>query len=837
MRAKIETVDARLVGRSFMIDRDLALPRRPRLIPELLILPFGEDGLLFVGGEQTQVVRGRSARSLLPRLHPLLDGRRTLDDLQGDLPDVSPETVRHAVSLLYSRGLLEDGAPISADGVGLEDVHSFFGRFVDVTRCNAGREQAVSRLAGSCVLVAGPPDLTGPMARQLRETGIVQAVTVAEDGTEGGPDEDALVVAISVGHRAGNDTLDQLAGGDGRPRFLVRLGAAEAQLGPLLIPGETACVRCLTRVHSHPTGAPDPDLALYWIGLASLQVVLALSKMASGTLRRGFSVIRLDEARFMTEEMRLVPRMPGCAGCRIPGPSYEPDDPHLIAWVYHAATTIPHRDALSPKDHQSHYSPANLDLASRRNFTLFSPVVVSLPPPADPGCRVPWAEESPASPVHSLGPERLAYLLARAAGEIEDRGVRRRVAPTGGNLGSVDVWVVVRAVEGLPRGVYHYEAHRHTLAFVREATEDSIDDALTTGSGHPEVVLVGTGALAKCAQKYQSFAYRLIYMDSGVALAYLHILAEALGLGLQEYPDFDDARLAELVGISEAWELPLPTFALGLSAAHTSCRADQSPDGEHRGEQNSHNGRGRDTSGVTAGPGPRLSPCDYSFGSLPRFLEAASLPPRRRSERRPRLGAIPGEAVRPVLNSLDEVLRTRRAVREFSTRPVGGVLLRDLMVVAANALRTRENAGAARCFVRPVLAIGRGAHDLPPGLYEMNPSDGRLGRRASFSADLMAQCVNQDTLAASPAALVMIGDLDAALTERGVRGYRELAQHAGAAVGQAWLAATAHGLVGTAAGGVIAAGFRRAAGMDGFRECPLLGLHLGHPRIGPGVAP
>ena len=65
---------------------------------------------------------------------------------------------------------------------------------------------------------------------------------------------------------------------------------------------------------------------------------------------------------------------------------------------------------------------------------------------------------------------------------------------------------------------------------------------------------------------------------------------------------------------------------------------------------------------------------------------------------------------------------------------------------------------------------------------------------------------------------------------RGLRGYRELAQQAGVAVGVVWLAATALGLVGTAAGGVIAAGLRESAAMDGYHECPLLAFPLGHPR-------
>src|SRR5207253_9961343 len=102
------TVDANWIGRAFADDRDLRLPERPRLIPELLVLPVGADGLLFVGAEEEQVIRGRSARGALRSLLPELDGRRTLAELAQALP-LSATQLTGMVSLLFSRGLLEDG--------------------------------------------------------------------------------------------------------------------------------------------------------------------------------------------------------------------------------------------------------------------------------------------------------------------------------------------------------------------------------------------------------------------------------------------------------------------------------------------------------------------------------------------------------------------------------------------------------------------------------------------------------------------------------------------------------------------------------------------------------
>jgi hypothetical protein len=179
------------------------------------------------------------------------------------------------------------------------------------------------------------------------------------------------------------------------------------------------------------------------------------------------------------------------------------------------------------------------------------------------------------------------------------------------------------------------------------------------------------------------------------------------------------------------------------------------------------------------------------------------------------------------LKSLDEILRDRRAVREFAEIPIQSSVLKFIVSGSLCALARRVATGGPACFVRPFVAVARGDSDLPSGIYEVDSTTGTYLPRGAFNNSLAEECTNQRTLAAAPATLFMIGNLRSALTERGTRGYAELALYAGAAIGEAWLAATSKKVVGTAGGGVIAAGLRRAAGMDGFHECPFLALHLG----------
>ena len=166
MKLETQRVDAQTMGVAFVTDPDLRLPRRPRFISELVAVPF-EDGVLYVGGEQGQVIRGRSARGTLQRVVPVLDGTRTLDELAAAFPG---DRLRDVVSLLHSRGLLEDGVPVPRDGT-LSEVGRFVGRFVDVSRANDNRDEALARLAATTVGISGPPPLVAQAARARGEWG------------------------------------------------------------------------------------------------------------------------------------------------------------------------------------------------------------------------------------------------------------------------------------------------------------------------------------------------------------------------------------------------------------------------------------------------------------------------------------------------------------------------------------------------------------------------------------------------------------------------------------------------------------------------------------------
>lgn len=802
MTAVVNVVSARTMGRSFATDPDLQLPVRPCFISELLVCPFEEDGVLFVGTQSTEVIRGRSARLLLPRLLPLLDGTRTQEDLYAMLPELSAENLRDVLSLLFSRGLMEDGRAANPERPDLAEVASFLGRYNDVARRNRNRADAMAHIAASCVRVHGPAKLVECIVHQLAEAGVSN---VRDEFANFG-------IVISTGDEPSSLETIEACLATSETTLLVRLGEREAHIGPRLARGVSLCPACLARMHPHPAGNPSPLLAELWLGLAGQRAFLELSRITPSVNHHTFDEVSVNGDGIMMQRKRLAPRMPGCEACGLKGDSWAFDDPRLLSWFYHQATSVSRRRDLAPRDHQVHYLVSNLKLGATRQPPVHSSSTCCLPPPAPLDVPVPWARRSPPGLARRFGINDLSTLMAKIAGETGEGVGRRRIAPTGGNLGSVRLWVLARDVDGLGRGAYLYDPHEHALGLRAGFDDSELSDALGTKAELPPCVVLGTGDLAKCTQKYQGFAYRLIHFDAGIAVAFAHVVADGLGLLLREYPDFD-IQLPQIFRVARRWDFALPTFAMGVYIGAI-------PKEPFFG-----------TIALTERPEIRLTPEDYVSDLVPRMLAAgfdrpAPTPWPLASS------TTMAAAVQPRLERLEQVLQRRRAVRKYSRMPPPRELLEAVITVASAICANREAAGAAPGLVRPVLTVSNDSPELLSGIYEFNSGlPSRIVRRAAFDGVQARECVNQLGLARSPASLVLVGDLHTALVRRSARGYDEVAVAAGAAVGMAWLAACSYGLVGTAAGGVIAHGFREAATMDGFNECPLLALYFGLPAV------
>lgn len=164
-----------------------------------------------------------------------------------------------------------------------------------------------------------------------------------------------------------------------------------------------------------------------------------------------------------------------------------------------------------------------------------------------------------------LSQEQVGQVLWAAYGITDPRGLR--AAPSAGALYPLDVYLVVgeRQVPGLAAGVYQYLPEKHALRKIRDGEQRR---AAARASLHqmwvaeaPVLVLI-TGEYRRCQVKYGHRGVRYTLMEAGHVGQNIFLQAEALGLGAGIVGAFDDAALAQTLGLPQGHE-PLLLMPVG----------------------------------------------------------------------------------------------------------------------------------------------------------------------------------------------------------------------------------------------------------------------------------
>jgi SagB-type dehydrogenase family enzyme len=140
----------------------------------------------------------------------------------------------------------------------------------------------------------------------------------------------------------------------------------------------------------------------------------------------------------------------------------------------------------------------------------------------------------------------------RTLNASEHRITYRRTVTNSGNLGSVEAYPVVLAVDGIPPGIYHFDTVRHDLAlmrsgFFREWLRELVLYQLEFADAAVAVVL--TSAFGRLKAKYGPRGYRLGLLDIGHVSQNMYIVATALGLAVCATAGFVSEELETVLGL------------------------------------------------------------------------------------------------------------------------------------------------------------------------------------------------------------------------------------------------------------------------------------------------
>jgi bacteriocin biosynthesis cyclodehydratase domain-containing protein len=206
---------------------------RPLLRPGTHVLTRG-DGQLQVGLDPRQAV-------VLPDSPEVRDALSRLDGSAAGDADPGTVDLLHGQGLLVDEGALLPGLAADQEPTLRHGTAALARRLGDRAPAVV-RDRRASRVAVRCF---GPP-VASRLAASLVDLLVASAVPVQD------PERRPAPVTVGVLLGAGEpdrDLLDPWTRG-GTPYTLLRLTEGRARLGPFVVPGRTACLRCLDAHHT-----------------------------------------------------------------------------------------------------------------------------------------------------------------------------------------------------------------------------------------------------------------------------------------------------------------------------------------------------------------------------------------------------------------------------------------------------------------------------------------------------------------------------------------------------------------------------------------------------------
>lgn len=235
------------------------LPHRPYLKPWQRAAQ-ANGRLVFEYAESAVVFEGAATRKLLPVLLPLLDGTRTVDEINDMLGEAAAPAVANAIAALSERGLLVEGPPLPEDVPSpvADTVHflAATGNTDSLTECEA-------ELGRATVVVLGDGSTAHEVAKLLEAAGVgdvSRADWALSNEPSSSAETDLTVVAPEP------IQLPRLEGWnrqalESRSRWLQVLpfDGQVAVVGPLYVPDETCCYECYLRRRAANVNFPYAD--------------------------------------------------------------------------------------------------------------------------------------------------------------------------------------------------------------------------------------------------------------------------------------------------------------------------------------------------------------------------------------------------------------------------------------------------------------------------------------------------------------------------------------------------------------------------------------------------
>jgi len=199
---------------------------------------------------------------------------------------------------------------------------------------------------------------------------------------------------------------------------------------------------------------------------------------------------------------------------------------------------------------------------------------VSLPPPEDSplldlltardSCREYQLQRMSLETVSTI--LKCAYGITRTSQMPKVGGGYFRTVPSAGGLFPLEVYVLVREVNGVTDGIYHYNLRNHSLELLRAGRWFSeLEQALISAPFilNANLIFFLSAVFKRTQKKYGPRGYRYILLEAGHVAQNLCLVAAEQKMGSLCMGGYTDARLNRFLGFDGVHEAVVYSVAVG----------------------------------------------------------------------------------------------------------------------------------------------------------------------------------------------------------------------------------------------------------------------------------
>jgi SagB-type dehydrogenase family enzyme len=820
------------------------LPAKPLLMKEVVVIPY-KDGVLVDGLGRLVALGDTHTKDHFTKLLTFLNGTRTLKELSVDLPDLPARHIIEAITTLSDLGLVEDGMSISDTAtVSFPDTLAFLRRFSKYSRSGRDGLDLYRVMEQFRILIVGLAKNSAEasfLASLVAASGLhVELVSYGGLTASTARDNQFSTVAIGLCFTEEESRsiylLEEWADANSIPwlRFVMNDNAGWVDLGPFFETNGPCCLKCFEAVHcsapaaaSHLTDTSSFPCRAYWLSMVALEVIYWICDFTPRLTGKGGRRYRGQGGQAASLGLSALP---GCIRCRRRS-GHISSQQTLSECPQYSYTAKLFEDYVAFLKSEPHHWRSDAHLGRDLLFIDQAQGTMNceqLTLSTDYSSR---ARNESASGISLKALEQLLLFTAgmRECSEL-NVGVRRW-APTAGNLGSVEVCAVVNNISGLQPGAYFYQPARHSLArFALRSGELQAADLITQIIGrlpgyNPEVLLVMYGSLQRLYRKYGAFAYRLLQLDAGVALAQLQMVATELGIRADPLPFWSSASARENLKLDRVAEPITSVIALSISATHEKKQLHSLP--------------------VCLYPTPSVGlhmADDFSCAELEEVLDLLI---KESEDRAPFLNGHPSDCeptftgpatYLPINRVVDlaasDYLIARRSARNFSSKAVGvqqlGTILASVGVSFGDlSVRQDLDSRTLTCLIYApgVLELDRTLYCYD-SLHHALTSSGVVPTLRQIE-----QLFVQKELAHAPVIMVITGALEQMIMRFGSPGHSNLLRQAGKLGHQLTTAASCIGLRSCIVAGIVPVFSVGTVKVDGWISTGLVAVIAGYEEV------